>query len=303
MPKGTYNVQVKVAPSTDADPAALEADVRLGKRLTTIAAIGSLTGDGGALQLKVLRDRDTISRYLTRLRVAHTSPDAPAVDVQAKLAGRWIRVVRNLSSMSQRLPAPAGLEVPAADRRRRDQHRRQGPRQGQAQGQHSYTAWVGFLSPNDDYPGWRVRVQGRLIARHMESVWDYPRPPRVEPSAARVVVELDGEVVADTRRSLRVLETSHPPVYYIPAADVRAERLRTSARRATWCEYKGEARYYDAGDRAAVAWSPACPAPATRPSAAGHAFYPGRGGPGDRRRRAGRGPAGRLSTAAGSPRR
>jgi uncharacterized protein (DUF427 family) len=65
----------------------------------------------------------------------------------------------------------------------------------------------------------------------MESVWDYPRPPRVEPSPARVVVELDGEVLADTRRSLRVLETSHPPVYYIPAADIRTERLRPSARR------------------------------------------------------------------------
>ena len=57
VPRGTYNVQVKVAPSTDSDPAALEADVRLGKRPTTIAAIGSLTGDGGPLQLKVLRDR------------------------------------------------------------------------------------------------------------------------------------------------------------------------------------------------------------------------------------------------------
>ncbi len=96
VPRGTYNVQVKVAPSTTSDPAALEADVRLGARPTTIAAIGSLTGDGGPLQLKVLRDRDTYSRYLTRLRVAHTSPDAPAVDVQAKLAGRWVRVVRGL---------------------------------------------------------------------------------------------------------------------------------------------------------------------------------------------------------------
>ena len=73
----------------------------------------------------------------------------------------------------------------------------------------------------------------------MESVWDYPRPPRVEPSAARVVVVLDGQVLADTRRSLRVLETSHPPVYYIPAADVRTEGLRPSTRRPTWCEFKG----------------------------------------------------------------
>jgi uncharacterized protein (DUF427 family) len=110
----------------------------------------------------------------------------------------------------------------------------------------------------------------------MESVWDYPRPPRVEPSAARVVVELDGEVLADTRRSLRVLETSHPPVYYIPAADVRTERLRPSARRPTVCEFKGTARYYDAGDRSAVAWSYASPSPGYEAIAGCYAFYPGR---------------------------
>jgi uncharacterized protein (DUF427 family) len=110
----------------------------------------------------------------------------------------------------------------------------------------------------------------------MESVWDYPRPPRVEPSAARVVVELDGEVLADTRRSLRVLETSHPPVYYIPAADVRADRLRPSARRPTVCEFKGTARYYDAGDRGAVAWSYPSPRPGYEAIAGHFAFYPGR---------------------------
>ena len=110
----------------------------------------------------------------------------------------------------------------------------------------------------------------------MESVWDYPRPPRVEPSAARVVVELDGQVLADTRRSLRVLETSHPPVFYIPAADVRVERLRPSARRPTVCEFKGAARYYDAGDRQAVAWSYASPSPGYAAIAGCYAFYPGR---------------------------
>ena len=110
----------------------------------------------------------------------------------------------------------------------------------------------------------------------MESVWEYPRPPRVEPSAARVVVELDGEVLADTRRSLRVLETSHPPVYYIPAADVRSERLRASARRSTWCEFKGAARYYDAGGRTAVAWSYPSPSPGYEAIAGHFAFYLGR---------------------------
>jgi uncharacterized protein (DUF427 family) len=110
----------------------------------------------------------------------------------------------------------------------------------------------------------------------MESVWDYPRPATVEPAPVRVVVELDGQVLADTRRSLRVLETSHPPVYYIPAADVRVERLRASARRSTWCEFKGAARYYDAGDRTAVAWSYVAPGPGYEAIAGHFAFYPGR---------------------------
>jgi uncharacterized protein (DUF427 family) len=109
-----------------------------------------------------------------------------------------------------------------------------------------------------------------------KSVWDYPRPPTVEPSPAHVVVELDGQVLADTRRSQRVLETSHPPVYYIPAADVRTERLRPTARRSTWCEFKGAARYYDAGDRAAIAWSYPSPSPGYEAIAGHYAFYPGR---------------------------
>jgi uncharacterized protein (DUF427 family) len=110
----------------------------------------------------------------------------------------------------------------------------------------------------------------------MESVWDYPRPPRVEPSAAHVVVELDGEVLADTRRSLRVLETSHPPVFYVPTGDVRTERLRPSARRFTWCEFKGTASYYDAGRHKAVAWSYPSPRPGYAAIAGHFAFYPAR---------------------------
>ena len=136
VPKGTYNVQVKVAPSTAGDPAALEADVRLGKRPTTIAAIGSLTGDGEPLQLKVLRDRDTISRRLTRLRVAHTSPDAPAVDVQARCsaAGSGSSVTWSSARPAGTCwPRPAGTGCGWSPP---DRHRGQGPGQGPAQGQH-----------------------------------------------------------------------------------------------------------------------------------------------------------------------
>lgn len=160
VPRGTYNVQVKVAPSTESDPAALEADVRLGRRPVTIAAIGSLTGDGGALQLKVLRDRDTVSRYLTRLRVAHTSPDAPAVDVQAKVFGKWIPVVRHLefSEDSGYLLLPAWkyrLRIVAAGTNTvvKDLGK------VRLKGSTSSTAWaVGFLTPNGDYPGFDVFV-------------------------------------------------------------------------------------------------------------------------------------------------
>ena len=77
-----------------------------------------------------------------------------------------------------------------------------------------------------------------------ESVWDYPRPPIVVPSCKRVVIELEGEIVADTRRSLRVLETSHPPVYYVPG-EALAPGLLRPARGTTWCEFKGSAAYFD----------------------------------------------------------
>ncbi len=81
-------------------------------------------------------------------------------------------------------------------------------------------------------------------SRPRESVWDYPRPPRVEASGWRVRVVFAGRTIADSTRALRVLETSHPPVYYVPVADVVAGVL-VPTRKYTWCEFKGEAAYYD----------------------------------------------------------
>jgi uncharacterized protein (DUF427 family) len=77
-----------------------------------------------------------------------------------------------------------------------------------------------------------------------ESVWDYPRPPRVEPVAERVRVVVDGVTIADTMRALRVLETSHPPAYYLPPEDVRLDLLAANARSSV-CEFKGRAAYVD----------------------------------------------------------
>ncbi|MFK3834065.1 MULTISPECIES: DUF427 domain-containing protein [unclassified Microbacterium] len=91
-----------------------------------------------------------------------------------------------------------------------------------------------------------------------ESVWDYPRPPRVEAVAARVTIRLGGELIADTHRAMRVLETSHPPVYYLPIADFAPGAL-TDAAGSSFCEFKGAARYLDVHGggvvRAGAAWN------------------------------------------------
>ena len=75
-----------------------------------------------------------------------------------------------------------------------------------------------------------------------ESVWDYPRPPRIEPVKERVTVSFAGQRVGDTVNAYRVLETSHPPVYYIPLRDVRRDVLVPAAGNSL-CEFKGHASY------------------------------------------------------------
>jgi uncharacterized protein (DUF427 family) len=77
-----------------------------------------------------------------------------------------------------------------------------------------------------------------------ESVWDYPRPPRVEPTSETVEVLLGGEVVARTTAALRVLETSHPPAYYLPRDAFTPGALRP-VDGTTYCEWKGVATYFD----------------------------------------------------------
>ena len=85
-----------------------------------------------------------------------------------------------------------------------------------------------------------------------ESVWRYPRPPRVEPSAESVEVWLGGVRIAASTRSLRVLETSHPPTYYLPVDDFVPGALRPTEG-SSWCEFKGQAAYFDVHGGDAVA--------------------------------------------------
>ena len=111
-----------------------------------------------------------------------------------------------------------------------------------------------------------------------ESVWAYPRPPRLEPVPVRLRVVLGGRTIADTVAGYRVLETSHPPTYYLPADDVAPDVLGP-ARRAGSCEWKGRAVLYDvaAGDRRAegAAWAYPDPTPGFRAIAGHVAFYAG----------------------------
>jgi uncharacterized protein (DUF427 family) len=113
----------------------------------------------------------------------------------------------------------------------------------------------------------------------MESVWDYPRPPRLERTSARITVLHAGVRVVDSDRCWRVLETSHPPVYYVPRADIAPGALE-AARGRSVCEYKGTAGYWDlvVGDVrvAGAAWSYEHPTASFAELAGAVAFYPSR---------------------------
>ena len=112
----------------------------------------------------------------------------------------------------------------------------------------------------------------------IESVWDYPRPPRVEPCPRRIRVVLGGETIVDSARTQRVLETSHAPVYYVPLEDIAAGVLELSGGGTTFCEWKGVAAYYDvsAGGRTSErgAWTYHDPVPDFEVIRHFVAFYP-----------------------------
>ncbi|NIV47428.1 MAG: DUF427 domain-containing protein, partial [Gammaproteobacteria bacterium] len=122
-----------------------------------------------------------------------------------------------------------------------------------------------------------MRNDSHTTSPGKECVWDYPRPPRLEPTSKHIRVEFGGVTLADTRSAFRVLETSHPPVYYIPPRDVAMEHL-IEAPGGSYCEWKGRAGYYSVvvGDvrLEKVAWYYADPSPTFRPIRNYIAFYP-----------------------------
>jgi len=112
-----------------------------------------------------------------------------------------------------------------------------------------------------------------------ESVWDYPRPPALEQVAQPLRVVFGGRTIAETSAGYRIVETSHPPVYYIPPTDIDKTCLEPAGG-ASYCEFKGEAQYWSvtAGGRTSrnAAWSYPDPDPAYRAVKDFLAFYPSR---------------------------
>ena len=110
-------------------------------------------------------------------------------------------------------------------------------------------------------------------------MWNYPRPPSAEVTPRRVVVEIGGRVVVDTDRAVRVCETSHPPVYYVPREAVASGVLQPGSG-GSFCEWKGMATYWDAvvdGRRVpAIGWSYEQPTPGYEILRGAVAFYPGK---------------------------
>lgn len=88
------------------------------------------------------------------------------------------------------------------------------------------------------------RPQPEPVGPGQESVWDYPRPPRIERVRAHVTIDLAAVTIVDTDDVVRVLETSHPPVYYLPAAAFEPGSL-VSVAGSSFCEFKGAATYFD----------------------------------------------------------
>jgi len=110
-----------------------------------------------------------------------------------------------------------------------------------------------------------------------ESVWDYPRPPKLELSSKSVRIIFNGVEIAKSQKTQRVLETSHPPVYYIPPEDIKIEYLQPTSKQ-SFCEWKGVANYYTivVGEKSVpnCAWYYTNPTPAFAGIKEYVAFYP-----------------------------
>lgn len=135
------------------------------------------------------------------------------------------------------------------------------------------------MNSASDFSGSSRRPRPIKPQAGQESVWDYPRPPRIEPRTERVVVRFGGQLIADTTDAVRVLETSHPPVYYLPLDSFPAGVL-VPVQGTSFCEFKGAAHYFDVVAGGIVApragWTYPEPTPGFEMLSMRVALYPGR---------------------------
>lgn len=142
---------------------------------------------------------------------------------------------------------------------------------------HDRPSRLAILPPSPAIPGAAARWQTDKVAT--ESVWDYPRPPRLEPTSREVTVTHHGVPIALTTGAFRVLETSHPPTFYLPPCDVRTDLLAPTTHH-TFCEFKGVAHYVDLvlpdTSVGKVAWCYPDPTESYEDITGYFAFHPGR---------------------------
>ncbi|MEO1078775.1 MAG: DUF427 domain-containing protein [Pseudomonadota bacterium] len=136
----------------------------------------------------------------------------------------------------------------------------------------------GSLTEVWEYRGQRRPAFAVEPAEGQESVWDYPRPPSLVPSAERIEVRLDEALLADTNESYRVLETASPPTYYLPSTCVDWNAL-CEVSQGSFCEWKGRATYYVLASKPegpTIAWRYRNPSPSFASLHDHVSFYPGR---------------------------
>lgn len=137
--------------------------------------------------------------------------------------------------------------------------------------------WIEAARENWHWQGQSRPPFAQIPTADQESVWDYPRPPRFINDAREVTIRWGALEVARTRRAVRVLETAHPPSFYLPLQDV-ARNLLVPAQGCSYCEWKGPAGYWSLvdGERRLerVAWGYPTPMAGAEALANRIAFYP-----------------------------
>lgn len=113
--------------------------------------------------------------------------------------------------------------------------------------------------------------------KDQESVWDYPRPPKIEPDTRHIIVKIDDIVIADTTSAIRILETASPPTFYLPPSDINFEVLKQTTG-SSKCEWKGTADYWNVLTKNSilknVGWSYSDPFEEFKEIAGFLSFYP-----------------------------